>query len=107
MEQKIYDRTYVEIDLDAVRHNISEERRRVGSDVMIMAVIKADAYGHGDVPVARALGDLADAYGVAVVEEALRLREQGIGKMLLVLGYTGSDWFDDVIAHNISQTVYT
>ena len=107
MEQKIYDRTYVEIDLDAVRHNISEERRRVGSDVMIMAVIKADAYGHGDVPVARALGDLADAYGVAVVEEALRLREQGIGKMLLVLGYTGSDWFDDVIAYNISQTVYT
>ncbi len=47
MEQKIYDRTYVEIDLDAVRHNISEERRRVGSDVMIMAVIHVPIHEGG------------------------------------------------------------
>ena len=54
-EQKKYSRTYAQIDLGAIRHNISEERKRVGDHVKIMAVIKADAYGHGDVQVAEAL----------------------------------------------------
>lgn len=106
-DKKTYDRTYAEIDLNAIRYNISEERKRVGKDVKIMAIIKADAYGHGDVEVAEALNDLVDAYGVAVIEEALKLREKGIGKMLLILGYTGSVWFEDLIRYNISQTVYT
>lgn len=106
-EQKEYSRTYAQIDLGAIRHNISEERKRVGDHVKIMAVIKADAYGHGDVQVAEALEDLVDAYGVAVAEEALHLREQGIGKMLLILGYTGSGWFEELIRHDISQTVYS
>ena len=106
-EQKKYSRTYAQIDLGAIRHNISEERKRVGDHVKIMAVIKADAYGHGDVQVAEALEDLVDAYGVAVAEEALHLREQGIGKMLLILGYTGSGWFEELIRHDISQTVYS
>ncbi len=102
-----YARTYAEIDLSAIRHNILEERRRVGRDVRIMAIVKADAYGHGDVMVADALRDLVDAYGVAIIEEALKLREHGIGKMLLILGYTGSEWFEELITHDISQTVYS
>ncbi len=102
-----YARTYAEIDLSAIRHNILEERRRVGRDVRIMAIVKADAYGHGDVMVAEALHDLVDAYGVAIIEEALKLREHGIGKMLLILGYTGSEWFEELIMHDISQTVYS
>ena len=106
-EKREYCRTYAQIDLEAIRHNVSEERRRVGEHMKIMAVIKADAYGHGDVPVAEALDDLVDAYGVAVIEEALKLREAGIEKMMLVLGYTGSDWFEDLICHDISQTVYS
>lgn len=107
MEQKEYCRTYAEINLGAIRHNIAEERRRVGGSAKIMAIIKADAYGHGDVRVAEALDDLVDAYGVAVAEEALRLREKGIGKMMLILGYTGSGWFEELIRHDISQTVYS
>ena len=58
MEQemkKIYDRTYVEIDLNAIRHNIRCEREKVGPDVKIMAIVKANAYGHGDIEVAAAL----------------------------------------------------
>lgn len=105
-EPKIYDRTYVEIDLNAIRHNISEEKKFVGKDVKIMAIIKADAYGHGDCEVAEVLRDLVDAYGVAIPEEALPLRERGVRKMILILGYTGSDWFEDIIENDISQTVY-
>lgn len=106
-EMKRYDRTYAEIDLNAIRHNILEERRRVGNDVKIMAIVKADAYGHGDVEVAEALNDLVDAYGVAVIEEAIKLRKSGNRKMILILGYTGSDWYEDLIEYGISQTVYT
>ena len=106
-DRKIYERTYAQIDLGAIRHNILEERRRVGKDVKIMAIIKADAYGHGDIPVAETLNDLVDAYGVAIPEEALRLRKKGIGKMLLILGHTGREWFEDIIKNHISQTVYT
>lgn len=105
-EQKIYDRTYAEIDLNAIRYNISEEKKFVGKDVKIMAVIKADAYGHGDCEVAEVLRDLVDAYGVAIPEEALRLRERGIRKMILILGYTGSGWFEEIIENDVSQTVY-
>ena len=106
-EKKRYDRTYAQIDLGAIRHNIAVERKRVGETVKIMAVIKANAYGHGDIAVAEALDDLVDAYGVAIPEEALKLRGNGVKKMLLILGYSGKDWFEDIIHENISQTVYS
>ncbi|MCM1246068.1 MAG: alanine racemase [Roseburia sp.] len=105
-EPKIYDRTYAEIDLNAIRYNICAEKKRVGGDVKLMAVIKADAYGHGDYQVAEALCDLVDAYGVAIPEEALRIREKGIHKTLLIFGYAGRGWFEDIIRNDISQTVY-
>ncbi len=107
IEKKRYDRTYALIDLGAVRHNIAAERKRVGEGVKIMAVIKANAYGHGDIEVAEALDDQVDAYGVAIPEEALKLRKNGVKKMLLILGYSGKDWFEDIIQEGISQTVYS
>ncbi len=106
-EKKRYDRTYAQIDLGAIRHNIAVERKRVGETVKIMVVIKANAYGHGDIAVAEALDDLVDAYGVAIPEEALKLRGNGVKKMLLILGYSGKDWFEDIIHENISQAVYS
>lgn len=106
-EKRRYDRTYAQIDLGAVRHNITLERKRVGTGVKIMAVIKANAYGHGDIEVAEALADLVDAYGVAIPEEALKLRKNGIKKMLLILGYSGKGWFEDIIREGVSQTVYS
>lgn len=107
IENKCFDRTYAEVNLSTIRYNIQEEKRRVGAGIKMMAVIKANAYGHGDAEVADALSDLVDAYGVAVAEEALKLRKHGITKMILILGYTGREWFEELISHDISQTVYS
>ena len=107
LEKKKYDRTYVEIDLEAIKHNIRCEREKVGDKVKIMAIIKANAYGHGDIEVAEALKDEVDAYGVAIIEEALKLRKAGVTKMILILGHTGKIWYDDLIKNDISQAVYS
>ena len=102
-----YDRTYAVVDLEAIRHNIMEEKRIIRPGIKIMAVVKADAYGHGAVPVSKALYDLVDAYGVATIEEAIELRDAGIDKMILILGYTPESWYSEVVKYDISQTVYT
>ncbi len=79
--------TFAWIDLDALEHNYRVIRKRVGADIGIMAVVKADAYGHGGVPVATNLERLgADCFGVAFAEEGMALREGGITKPILILG---------------------
>lgn len=107
MEQKYFERTYASVDLEAIRHNIKEEITVVRPGTKIMAIVKANAYGHGAVPVSKALYDLVDGYGVATAEEAIELREAGIDKMILILGYTPIVWYDKIIEYDISQTVYT
>lgn len=102
-----FDRTYAEVNLQAVRHNIEEARKNIKSDTKIMAIVKANAYGHGAVPVSKALISQVDAYGVAMIEEALELRDAGINKMILILGYTGEEWYEELVKHCISQTIYT
>ena len=102
-----FDRTYAEIDLSAIQHNIMEARKNIQEDTKIMAIVKANAYGHGAVQVSKALYNLVDAYGVAIIEEALELRESGIDKMILILGYTPESAYEEVIKNHISQTVYT
>lgn len=104
---KQFDRTYAKINLSAIRHNILEVRRNIKKETKIMAIVKADAYGHGAVPVAKALCDIVDAYGVATIEEALELRENGLKQMILILGYTGECWYEEVVRNHISQTIYT
>lgn len=104
---KEYNRTYADVDLGAIRHNIIETRKKIKDGTKIMAVVKADAYGHGAVKVSHALDDLVDAYGVAMMEEALELRQSGISKMILILGFTGSEWYPELVENHISQTVYT
>src|SRR5881409_2655504 len=79
-----YRPTVAVIDLDAVRHNVGE--LRPPGAVELMAVVKANGYGHGDVPVARAALEAGATWlGVALVEEGLRLREAGIIVPVLVL----------------------
>lgn len=104
---KEYDRTYAEVDLQAIRHNINEVRKHIKPETKIMAIVKADAYGHGVLEVSGALSDMVDAYGVAMIEEALELRRAGVDKMILILGYTGEEWFSELVENRISQTVYT
>lgn len=106
MNKKYY-RTYAEVDLQAIRHNIKETRKRINENTKIMAIVKADAYGHGAVEVSHALKDLVEAYGVAMIEEALELRRSGIQKMILILGYTGVEWYPQLVEQKISQTIYT
>ena len=78
------DSTYVKIDLDAIAANIAAVRQKAG--VMVMAVIKADAYGHGAVQVARLLEGQCAFFGVSSVLEALELRQAGLKIPILILG---------------------
>lgn len=71
-------KNFVTIDLDAIRHNYLLQKKAVGENVSVMPVIKADAYGHGMVQVARLLADKASAFVVAIPEEGVALREEGL-----------------------------
>lgn len=102
-----YLRVYAKIDLDAICGNIRAVRSKIGDGVRLMAVIKADAYGHGAVPVGLALQDLVDGFAIAVVEEGVVLRQNGIHKPMLILGYTDSYQYPDVIRNDIAQTIYS
>ena len=104
---KRYDRCYAQVDLGPIRHNITEARKKFKDTTKIMTIAKADAYGHGAVPVAKSLLDLVDAYGVATLEEAVELRKNEIDKMILILGYTPEGDYEDLILNDISQAVYT
>ena len=104
---KEYTRTRAEVDLDAIRFNFLQAKQHIGEGVKLMAVIKADAYGHGSVPVMRTIDDLADGYGVASAREALTLREAGCGKLILILGYVTPEWYPDMIEHEITLAVFT
>ena len=104
---KQFNRTYAEVNLDAIRHNIDEVHKNIKEGTKVMAIVKANAYGHGAVQVAKALYDQVDAYGVAMIEEAIELRKAGIDKLILILGYTGEESYEDLVQYQISQTVYS
>ncbi|NKF06759.1 alanine racemase [Clostridium gasigenes] len=98
---------WAEIDLDCIKHNMIEIRKQVGEKIII-AIVKADAYGHGAIDVASVLLENgADKLGVAVITEALELRKSGIEAPILILGYTPLDFTKDLIDQNIEQTVYS
>src|SRR6056297_3622304 len=79
--------TRAEIDLGALRHNYRQAQSLAGESRSVLAVVKADAYGHGAVPVARALQSAgATLFGVALVEEGVELREAGLQGDVLVFG---------------------
>ena len=102
-----YLRCYAEISLKAIGHNIAEVRKRLDPGVKLLAVIKADAYGHGAVRVGKYLEDRADYFAVATAEEAMELREQGIRLPVLVLGYISPAQYGEVLDYQITQTVYS
>ncbi len=107
MDRCDYYRAQVNINLDAIRSNINEIRRHLKKDTKLMVIVKADAYGHGAVAVSKALENgLADAFGVAIIEEAVELRKAGITKPILILGFTPKEQFDLVVSYDVIQTVY-
>ncbi len=86
-------RAWREIDLKALQHNVRVLKEQAGPGCGLMAVLKADAYGHGAVPVARALQrqGIVKAYAVACLQEGIQLRKAGIRGTVLILGYTHPD----------------
>jgi alanine racemase len=99
---------WAEIDLDALAGNISEARRLTSPTAKIMAVVKANGYGHGAVEVSRTvLAGGADWLGVARLDEGLTLREAGIGAPILILGYLPPEQSADLVRSSLSQAVYT
>ena len=98
--------TVAEIDLGAVQRNLGRVRDAVGARVRVFGVVKADAYGHGAVPVARALEPLCHALAVSLVEEGLELRAAGIRAPILVLGAYYNRHQDDVIAERLTPVIY-
>ena len=93
------------IDLDALRHNYRLARTRHGGRAL--AVIKANAYGHGAVPCARALAAEADGFAVAFLDEALELREAGIEQPILLLeGVFAQEELDEVVRHDLWIVVH-
>ncbi len=97
--------TYVKIDLDAIRDNLLAIGRQAG--VPVMAVVKADAYGHGAVPVARQVEPLCAFFGVSSMEEALELRNAGIRLPILILGHTPASAFSQAIPLGIRPAIFS
>lgn len=96
------------VDLDAIASNIKNIRAKVDKNSGIIGIIKADAYGHGSVETAKVLLDNgADWLAVAVVDEGLNLRKNGITAPILLLGYTPELRLNDVINNGFIQTVYS
>lgn len=102
-----YHRIYARIDIDAILHNLGECKRRIPEGTKVLAVIKADGYGHGAVELAHQLESEVDYFGVAVIEEAVELRRAGIKKPILILGYTSPSQDDLLINYDITQNIYT
>lgn len=98
--------TWVEIDTAAVRHNIDAIRSLLPSGTSLMAVIKANAYGHGLEAVAPIAAERADWLGVNAIDEALAIRALGIQKPVAILGFTEFDQLDTVVANGFRQVVY-
>ncbi|HIJ81361.1 MAG TPA: alanine racemase [Desulfuromonadales bacterium] len=100
--------TFAEIDLAALQHNYKLIRAAVSPDSGILAVVKADAYGHGFMDISRELENLGvDAFGVAFLAEGIQLRKSGIDKPVLLLGGTYPDQERKCVGFNLSTTVFT
>ena len=103
-----YDRSCVEIDLDALRHNFAEIRKMTAPGAGILAVVKADAYGHGAYETAKTLLECGAAgLCLATIDEAVDLRRRGIEAPMMTLGFTDRSRYADAVRYGIEQAVYS
>lgn len=107
-KEQRFQRICAEIDLDAIESNIESIKQNIAPSSQIMAVVKADGYGHGSIPIARYLEKKEYLFGfaVATAEEAYCLRKAGIRKPILVLGYTFPYSYEKLIEEEIRFTVF-
>ncbi len=105
---RLVNRAWAEIDLDRIAGNVREIRRLVGQRTEIMAVVKADGYGHGVMETVRTMLDAgATRLAVSMLDEALQLRHMEIDVPILVLGHTDPKRAGEVLEHGITQTVFS
>ena len=102
-----YLRTYCEINLDAILQNILNIRKKVGNQVKLMAVIKADGYGHGAKEIGHYIKDEVDFFGVATIEEAVEIRKSGLDLPILILGYNSPSLYHLNLEYDVDQTIYS
>lgn len=109
MDRKIrkYYRVQANINLDAIYENVKNAKKLLNPSTKMMAVIKADGYGHGAVPLAETIDELVDAYGIAILEEGIELRKAGFTKPMLILGYTATEQYPAMIEYGIATAVFT
>lgn len=101
-----YNRTFTVIDLDKIKANFMSLKSVTADSAKSLAVIKADAYGHGSVECGKKLADVADYYAVATIDEAKELRQAGITHGILVLGYCEHDSFYDIVEYDITPVIF-
>lgn len=105
--QDLYRPTWAEVNIDNIKHNYNEIRKITNKNAGIMAVVKANAYGHGSYEISKALIDCGvDYLAVATIDEAIELREHGIDKPILILGYTPIKFSREIVNYNLTQTVF-
>ncbi|MBE6720036.1 MAG: alanine racemase [Ruminococcaceae bacterium] len=102
----MYLRTFAEVNLDSVKHNIDRTKEKLKDGVKLLGVVKADAYGHGAVELARRFESDFDFFGVACIEEAAELVDAGITTPLLILGYVSPDDYGYIVKHRIRIPIF-
>lgn len=108
MNLQSYRDTWAEVSLGAIKHNINQFKKYIGASVNLMAVVKADGYGHGAVPAARAAVEAgADFLAVATLDEGIELREAEISEPILILGYTPIRSIRQGIIAGVDLTVFS
>ena len=100
-------RTHAQVNLKNIQYNVEKIKKSLPDGTKIMPVIKADAYGHGAVETAKSLNSVSDAYGVALIEEAIELRQNGITKPILIVSTISDACFETAIENDITIAIYT
>ena len=101
-----YSRVYAAVDLDAIVSNMKAMRAVLPESTALMGVVKADGYGHGAVPVARAIEPYVTGYAVATIDEGIILRRHGIGKRILILGVTHPSRYEELLRYDICPAMF-
>lgn len=101
-----YTRVYALVNLDAIEENMKAMAAGLGKGTGIIGVVKTDGYGHGAVPVAKAIDPYVKGYAVATADEAMNLRSHGVIKPVLVLGVTHKSHYEDLIRREIRSAVF-
>ena len=107
MEYKL-NRSWAEVNLDHIAHNVREIRRITSPKAEVMGVVKADAYGHGVMEVARTiLNNGVSRLAVSMLDEGIQLRKNGIDVPILILSYSDPRRAEEIIENNLTQPVFS